>query len=76
MQGNLAEAVVWVRQAVMAAPGYTQAHANLACLLHDLGRWEELVDAAGRAVQLDSNLAQTRNLLAGGLAHLGRHEDV
>jgi tetratricopeptide (TPR) repeat protein len=76
MQGNLAEAVVWVRQAVTAAPGYTQARANLACLLAEQGRWEESAAAAGRAIQLDPNMAGSRIVLARALAHLGRHAEV
>ncbi|HSC70285.1 MAG TPA: tetratricopeptide repeat protein, partial [Candidatus Methylomirabilis sp.] len=60
-QGRLEEAIVELRSAIQADPGYAAAHLNLAYVYDRLGRADEAIAAYQKAIALDPKNAAAFN---------------
>ncbi len=56
-QGSLVQAITCFQQALVAFPGYVDAHNNLGIVLKQQGRLEEAIQCYQRAIALDPNYA-------------------
>lgn len=75
-RGDLEDAMVRLRKAVAADPGYTEAYINLGSCYAGLKRYPEAVAEFGTAVRLDPHSAAARSNLGHALVALGRFDQA
>jgi tetratricopeptide (TPR) repeat protein len=75
-QGNVADAMVHYRRALLLSPDHVDAHSNLGMALTARGRIDEAVTHCRSALRLDPNHAGAHHNLGVALAAQGRIDDA
>lgn len=75
-RGEYVEAVKFLREAIMQAPGHSALHNNLGMALHQLDKTEEAVLEFRRAIDLRDDFAKAYNNLGAALMKLGRLDEA
>lgn len=74
--GRGEEALTFMQQAALLAPGDVQVHSSLGNILNDLGRREEAVASFRRALEINADLAEVHCNLGATLHDMGRQVEA
>jgi len=74
--GDAHEAATLLERCTRAAPGFADAHANLALAYRALGRHEEALAAQRRVLAIAPGSAHARNAIGVSLRRLGRYREA